>query len=91
MLSTLRNVLGSDFEAVYDSLLLVTGDSAQGASCDLNDDGIVNILDVQIGVNAALGSVTCGLGDLDGNHRCDIVDVQRLITAALGSACRIGP
>jgi hypothetical protein len=90
-LSTLRNVLGSDFEAVDDSMFMVIADSAQAASCDLNDDGVVNVLDVQIEVNATLGVVPCGAGDLDGNRRCDVVDLQRVIAGALGSACRIGP
>ena len=90
-LSTLRNVLGSDFEAVDDSGFMVNPDSAQAASCDLNDDGVVNALDVQIEVNATLGVVACGAGDLDGNHNCDVVDLQRVISASLGSACRIGP
>lgn len=90
-LSTLRSVLGSDFEAVDDSMLMVAADSAQAASCDVNDDGAVNVLDVQTEVNAALGVVPCGAGDLDGNHRCDVVDLQRVIAAALGSACRVGP
>ena len=90
-LSTLRNVLGSDFEAVDDSGFMVNADSAQVASCDLNDDGFVNALDVQIEVNATLGVVPCGAGDLDGNGRCDVVDLQRLISTLLGSACRIGP
>jgi hypothetical protein len=90
-LSTLRNVLGSDFEAVDDSMFMVIADSAQAASCDLNDDGAVNVLDVQIEVNATLGVVPCRTGDLDGNGRCDVVDLQRVIAGALGSACRIGP
>ena len=90
-LSTLRNVLGSDFEAIDDSKFMVTAGSAQAASCDLNDDGVVDALDVQIEVNATLGVVACGLGDLDGNQRCDVVDLQRVIGATLGSGCRSGP
>jgi hypothetical protein len=38
-LSTLRNVLGSDFEAVDESKFMVIADSAQAASCYLTDDG----------------------------------------------------
>ncbi len=47
-LSTLRNVLGSDFGAVDDSMFMVIADSAQAASCDLSDDSAVNALDVQM-------------------------------------------
>ena len=90
-LSTFRNVLGSDFEAVDDSGFMVGVNSAQAATCDLNDDGVVNNLDVQIAVNAAIGLAACGFGDLDGNGACDAVDLQRVILAAAGAACRIGP
>jgi hypothetical protein len=38
-----------------------------------------------------MGLIACGAKDLDGNGRCDPVDVQRVITAALGGACHIGP
>jgi hypothetical protein len=89
-LATFSNVHGSDFEAVDDSGFMVNTASAQAASCDLNGDGVINSLDVQIVVNAATGLVSCGAGDLDGNGKCDVVDVQRLISAALGAACRVG-
>jgi hypothetical protein len=59
--------------------------------CDLNGDGVVNSTDVQLSLNATLGTVPCGAQDLDGNGRCDVVDVQRVIEAALGSPCRVGP
>jgi hypothetical protein len=90
-LSTLRNVVGSDFEAVDDSVLQVTANTAQAGSCDLNDSGVVDIIDVQIEVNQALGLSTCGTGDLDGNGLCNVIDLQRVISAALGSPCRVGP
>ena len=64
--------------------------SAQAASCDLNGDGVINILDVQIAVNSTTGVISCGAGDLDGNGKCDVVDVQRIIAAALGAACHVG-
>lgn len=60
-------------------------------SCDLNADGSVNVVDVQLSVNKALGLATCGAGDLDGNGSCNIIDVQRVISAALGQSCRLGP
>jgi hypothetical protein len=58
--------------------------------CDLNADGAVNNLDVQIAVNAALGVAACGHADLTGDGVCDVVDVGRVIAAALGGACRTG-
>jgi len=59
-------------------------------SCDVNTDGSVNVVDVQLVVNQALALAPC-TADLDGSGGCDIVDVQRVIQTALGAACRIGP
>lgn len=61
------------------------------STCDLNGDGVVNSLDVQIAIGQALGSSSCGSADLQRNGTCNIVDVQRVINAANGQACRIGP
>ncbi len=89
-LATLRGVVGSDFEAVDDSGMMVSGNSAQAAFCDLTTDGTVNAQDVQIAANAAVGLAACKNGDLNGSGSCDVVDLQRIIAAALGSACRTG-
>jgi hypothetical protein len=51
----------------------------------------VNVLDVQLMVNMILGVTPCVRGDLDGNGRCDVVDLQRIIGAVLGGGCLIGP
>jgi hypothetical protein len=90
-LSTLRNVVGSDFEAVDDSVFMISANSGQAAFCDLNTDGAVNSQDVQIAVNATIGLAACVFGDLNGNGACDVADLQRVIDAALGAACRTGP
>jgi hypothetical protein len=58
--------------------------------CDLNTDGIVNVLDVQLMVGQALGTTAC-TNRLDGGATCDVIDVQRVVNAALGGACRMGP
>ena len=58
--------------------------------CDLNTDGIVNVLDVQLMVGQALGTTAC-VNRLDGAPTCDVIDVQRVVNAALGGACRQGP
>jgi len=57
--------------------------------CDLNTDGIVNVLDVQSMVSQALGTTAC-TNRLDGGATCDVIDVQRVVNAALGGACRVG-
>jgi hypothetical protein len=69
--------------------------SAQGAApvisaCDLNGDGVVNIADVQIAINQALGIIACTNANLIGSGVCNVVDVQRVINASLGGACVTG-
>ncbi len=64
--------------------------SATGSPCDLNNDGVVNVLDVQLMVSQAIGTAPC-TNKLDGGTSCDVIDVQRVVNAALGEACRVGP
>jgi hypothetical protein len=60
-------------------------------SCDLNSDGAVNVLDVQLGTNQALGNAACGTGDLNGDGSCSIVDVMRIVNTSLGATCNTAP
>jgi hypothetical protein len=60
-------------------------------SCDVNSDGKVDSVDVQLAVNQALGTVPCTTADLMGNGQCNVVDVQRVINASLGGVCVVGP
>jgi hypothetical protein len=70
--------------------VLGTGTSSAGA-CDLNNDGVVNTADVQLAISQALGSAPCTAAVLlQTGLTCDVVDVQRVINAALGGACLIG-
>ena len=57
--------------------------SNQASACDINKDGVVNTLDVQIATNQALGLAPCGSADLIGNGVCSVIDVQRIVNAAL--------
>jgi hypothetical protein len=57
-------------------------------SCDLNHDGVVNVLDVQMMVDEVVGTLPC-TSMLDGTSACDNADVQIVITAALGGTCAI--
>ena len=59
-----------------------------GSYCDLNGDGLVNAADVTSAINQVLGLAPCTNGDLRGTGSCDSVDVQRVISAALGGTCR---
>jgi hypothetical protein len=90
-LHNLTQLTGTDFEAVDVSPMMVNANSGQAATCDLNDDGVVNAIDVQLEIDAALGLSACGAGDLNGDGVCDATDVQRVVQAALGQACQVGP
>jgi hypothetical protein len=59
--------------------------------CDLNSDGVVDLLDVQLAIGQVLGTTPCGSADLVGNGVCSVIDVQRIVNASLGGTCRIGP
>jgi len=64
--------------------------SSPPLSCDLNFDGTIDVIDVQLAINQALGITPCSNADLIGTGTCNVVDVQRIITAALGGSCHIG-
>jgi hypothetical protein len=60
-------------------------------SCDLNGDGLINVLDVQLAIQSALGVRPCGTADLNGDGKCDALDVQLEIKSALSGTCVTGP
>lgn len=93
-LHLLGNVPGSAFEAVDVSSLINdpnSGQAKQLSACDLNRDGAVNVSDVQLAVNRALGLAPCGNGDLNGDGSCSVLDLQRIVNAVQGQGCRVGP
>src|SRR5262249_884511 len=53
------------------------------SSCDVNNDGNVNVADVQIEVNMALGIGSC----TNPSGQCTVTQVQRVVNAALGGSC----
>jgi hypothetical protein len=70
------------------ALLVVAGQVAWPQSaCDLNLDGSVNIVDVQLGVNMTLGLAPC-TANINGAGVCNVVTVQRVINAGLGGTCQ---
>ena len=52
--------------------------------CDVNRDGSVNVTDVQLSVNQALGITACGTGNVNGDAACNVTDVQLVVNKALG-------
>ena len=69
-------------------------DAAIGGSsslaCDLNNDGVVSVLDVQLAVNMSLGTIPC-TANINGPGVCAVTTIQRVVNAALGGACVTGP
>jgi hypothetical protein len=63
--------------------------SARGdAGCDVNGDGAVNVIDLQLVVNAVLGVPGATSGDINRDSRIDALDVQLLVNVILGTnAC----
>ena len=61
--------------------------SAAVSQCDLNNDSIVNVADVQSLVNLVLGLSTAGpgVGDLNHDGSLNIVDVQALVNTVVGA------
>ena len=59
--------------------------TAAGGACDLNKDGVVNVVDVQLAVNIDLGVLSCP-ADIDGGV-CGSTLVQQILSAALGEGC----
>jgi hypothetical protein len=53
------------------------------SGCDVNGDGVVNVADVQLEVNMALGISSC----TNPSGVCTVVSVQRVVNAALGGTC----
>lgn len=80
---------------VASAIILFTSVTRLGAgtaanACDLNDDGLVNVIDIQLAINQTLGLSPCTNGDIVGDGQCNVVDVQRIINAALGGGCKTG-
>jgi len=57
--------------------------------CDLNSDGVVTVLDVNLIVNMVLGQAACS-ANITGAGVCTIVTVQRVVNASLaGGTCTV--
>jgi hypothetical protein len=73
------------------SLLCPVAVRAQTAvnACDLNHDGVVNVLDIQLAVNMVLGFAPC-TANVTSPGVCDIVMIQRVTNAAVSGNCITG-
>ena len=59
---------------------------AASSACDINSDGVVNVVDVQLIINQALG-VLPAVNDLNHDGVVNVADVQIVINGALGLGC----
>ena len=62
---------------------------AQANPCDLNSDGKVDVADVQAAINMSLGQAVC-TANIYGTGVCNVVVVQRVTNASMGSSCVTG-
>ena len=59
--------------------------SASTVTCDINNDGGVNVLDLQALINAIMGlNVLSGIFDLNRDGKVDVLDLQILANVILG-------
>ena len=80
------------FKHVFAAGLFLSYSSARAqtySACDLNQDGQVNIVDVQLATNMVLGVIPC-TATVEAPGVCDLVVVQRITNAALGQTCVTG-
>lgn len=70
-------------------LALVPGLAWPQNACDLNQDGAVNIVDVQLATNMALGKLAC-TANIVAPGVCNDEVVQRVKDTALGGTCVTG-
>lgn len=86
----MRTVRWSRVAAAAAGLCAVMAQPARSQSaCDLNGDGAVNVVDVQLATNMALGLGEC-TASITGEGVCNIAVVQRVVNAALGGSCATG-
>src|SRR5258708_32791022 len=71
---------------LFGPLVLWQGIAQSQSACDLNGDSTVNVADVQLSVNMALGLVPC-TADIAGLGVCNVVTVQRVVNTVLGGTC----
>ena len=82
-------LLSSDAASAQAAKSMSVVQSAGLNACDLNQDGAVNIFDIQLAVNMALGTVPC-TANVTSASVCDMVLVQRVTNAALTGNCLTG-
>lgn len=78
--------VNSDGESDYSNEISKTFTGTPVSSPDINGDGVVNMLDLQMLIDIILGIiiVSAGVGDLNGDGLVDVRDVQLLVNDIMG-------
>lgn len=74
----------SNQEEGEDGFIVKLSAPAASLFADVNNDGVVDAVDIQLVINAALGLSIEFDADVDGNSVVNAVDIQLVINAALG-------
>ncbi len=78
---TALNTAGLESAYSNEVSAIITGTTSK---CDMNSDGAVNVLDLQMLVNAILGVQGAAANDINGDSRVDVLDLQILCNVILG-------
>jgi hypothetical protein len=87
-LATGAGIGSSTISATLNSITGSTTLTVTASPCDLNQDGLFTVIDVQAMINQALGE-SQAVNDLNGDHVVNAVDIQIVINAALHLGCTV--
>jgi hypothetical protein len=82
-----RNVVTTDTYLTTQTYTIQGAGGIAYSACDINRDGVVNVLDVQDILKQASGASPPGASDLNGDGVVDVVDIEFVIDAILGYGC----
>jgi hypothetical protein len=82
-----RNIVTTDTYLTTQTYTIQGTGGIAYSACDINRDGVVNVLDVQDILKQASGASPPGASDLNGDGVVDVVDIEFVIDAILGYGC----
>jgi hypothetical protein len=88
---TVSYVVAPNYGAARQSTLVIAGaevtvSQAGYSRCDIKQDGITDVIDVQAIINEALGA-SAPVDDLNQDGRVNILDIQLVVNSAMGLTC----
>ena len=82
-----RNVVTTDTYLTTQTYTIQGTGGVAYSACDINRDGVTNVLDVQDILGQASGASPPGASDLNGDGVVNVVDIQFVIDASLNLGC----